>query len=72
MFKNEFQGGLSVEIFSANGKDPLNKWKNPALKRDYEKEVKGFIFMLEGSTTTAKLCFPTKDAKHQSLGLIQR
>nr|CAB3227123.1 uncharacterized protein C3orf67 homolog [Phallusia mammillata] len=71
MFKNEFQGGTHVDVFSANGKDPLNKWKNPALKRDFEKDVKGYIYILEGSTTTAKLQLPGKDSK-QSLSLIQR
>ncbi|CAK8682363.1 unnamed protein product [Clavelina lepadiformis] len=71
MFKNEYQGGPYVEVFSAGGKDPLANVRNVAAKRVYDKEVKGFIYYLEGSTTTSKLNFPIKDSK-QSLCLIQR
>uniref|UniRef100_H2YJI8 CFA20 domain-containing protein n=1 Tax=Ciona savignyi TaxID=51511 RepID=H2YJI8_CIOSA len=72
MFKNEFQGGPAVDVFCASGKDPLNKYKNPAVKRDYEKEVKGFVYVIEGTTTTARLKFPLAGSKQNSLGLVQR
>ncbi|XP_009861820.3 protein CFAP20DC [Ciona intestinalis] len=72
MFKNEFQGGPTVDVFCASGKDPLNKYKNPAVKRDYVKEVKGFVYVVEGTTTTARLKFPLAGQKQTSLGLTQR
>ncbi|XP_068109861.1 protein CFAP20DC isoform X2 [Hyperolius riggenbachi] len=74
MFKNEYQGGAFVEIFSAQGKDPVAKWKlsgSPsAIWKDFDKEVKSFVFVLEGSSQTIKMQLP-KDGK-QMLGLIQR
>ena len=41
MFKNEYQGGPCVEIFSANGRDPGSKWKLPSngLEKEFDKEV---------------------------------
>ncbi|XP_019392291.1 PREDICTED: uncharacterized protein C3orf67 homolog isoform X7 [Crocodylus porosus] len=74
MFKNEYQGGQFVEIFSAQGKNPGAKWKifgSPsAIWKEFDKEVKGFIFVLEGSSQTNKMQLP-KEAR-QTLGLIQR
>ncbi|XP_069499853.1 protein CFAP20DC [Ambystoma mexicanum] len=74
MFKNEYQGGAFVEIFSAQGKDPTAKWKllgSPsAIWKVFDKEVKTFVFVLEGSSQTNKMQLP-KDNK-QALGLIQR
>lgn len=53
------QGGPFVEIFSAQGKDPTHGWKvGSGIKREYEKDVKGFLYCLEGSTTTTKLQLP--------------
>lgn len=64
-----------MEILSAQGKDPLSKWKisggNNAVKRVYEKDVKSFVFYLEGSTATSKLQLP-KDGTKQALHLTQR
>lgn len=41
------QGGPFVEIFSAQGKDPTHGWKvGSGIKREYEKDVKGFLFFL--------------------------
>nr|XP_014344971.1 PREDICTED: uncharacterized protein C3orf67 homolog [Latimeria chalumnae] len=74
MFKNEYQGGQFVEIFSAQGKVPGAKWKlcgSPsAIWKDFDKEVKSFVYVLEGSSQTNKMQLP-KDSK-QTLGLIQR
>ncbi|XP_059571796.1 protein CFAP20DC isoform X8 [Alligator mississippiensis] len=74
MFKNEYQGGPFVEIFSAQGKNPGAKWKifgSPsAIWKEFDKEVKGFIFVLEGSSQTNKMQLP-KEAR-QTLGLIQQ
>ena len=41
MFKNEYQGGPCVEIFSASGRDPGSKWKLPStgLEKEFDKEV---------------------------------
>ncbi|XP_058418118.1 protein CFAP20DC isoform X8 [Diceros bicornis minor] len=74
MFKNEYQGGAFVEIFSAQGKNPGAKWKilgSPSvIWKEFDKEVKSFVFVLEGSSQTNKIQLP-KDSK-QILGLIQR
>ena len=70
MFKNEYQGGISVEILSPSGKNLFRKFKSHHAIREFDKDVKSFIYVLEGSTTVAKLQFPS-DSK-QLLGLIQR
>lgn len=59
-----FQGGPFVEIFTAQGKDPTHGWKvGPSgIKREYEKDVKGFLYCLEGSTTTTKMQLPKSKA----------
>ncbi|XP_075370348.1 protein CFAP20DC isoform X1 [Mycteria americana] len=74
MFKNQYQGGPFVEIFSAQGKNPAAKWKifgNPsAIWKEYDKEVKGFVFVLEGSSQINKMQLPKET--RQTLGLIQQ
>ncbi|XP_062852694.1 uncharacterized protein C3orf67 homolog isoform X2 [Trichomycterus rosablanca] len=73
MFKNEYQGGAVVEIFSAQGKDPVAKWKlsgQPSISKVFDKEVKGFVYILEGSSQTHRMQLP-KDGK-TPLVLIQK
>ncbi|XP_066207262.1 protein CFAP20DC isoform X6 [Saccopteryx leptura] len=74
MFKNEYQGGASVEIFSAQGKNPGSKWKilgSPSvIWKEFDREVKSFVFVLEGSSQTNKIQLPKENK--QILGLIQR
>ncbi|XP_043098174.1 uncharacterized protein C3orf67 homolog isoform X1 [Puntigrus tetrazona] len=74
MFKNDYQGGLTVDIFSAQGKDPVAKWKlhgrKSSITKVFDKEVKGFVYSLEGSSQTHKMQLP-KDSK-TTLGLIQK
>nr|XP_044991680.1 protein CFAP20DC isoform X1 [Jaculus jaculus] len=74
MFKNEYQGGAFVEIFSAQGKNPGAKWKilgSPSvIWKEFDKEVKSFVFVLEGSSQTNKIQLPQES--RQKLGLIQR
>ncbi|KFR12369.1 Uncharacterized protein C3orf67, partial [Opisthocomus hoazin] len=66
-------GGPFVEVFSAQGKNPEAKWKifgNPsAIRKEYDKEVKGFVFVLEGSSQN-KMQLPKKT--RQTLRLIQQ
>ncbi|XP_048343274.1 protein CFAP20DC [Sphaerodactylus townsendi] len=68
------KGGPFVEIFSAQGKNPGAKWKifgSPSVVgKEFDKEVKGFVFVLEGSSQTNKMQLP-KEIK-QTLGLIQQ
>uniref|UniRef100_A0A8D0DV36 CFAP20 domain containing n=1 Tax=Salvator merianae TaxID=96440 RepID=A0A8D0DV36_SALMN len=74
MFKNEYQGGPFVEIFSAQGKNPGKKWKifgSPSVVgKEFDKEVKGFVFVLEGSSQTNRMQLPKET--RQNLGLIQQ
>ncbi|KAK0680269.1 CF20D protein, partial [Pygoscelis papua] len=67
-------GGPFVEIFSAQGKNPGAKWKifgSPsAIWKEYDKEVKGFVFVLKGSSQINKMQLPKET--RQTLGLIQQ
>uniref|UniRef100_A0A8D2LGR4 Chromosome 3 open reading frame 67 n=1 Tax=Varanus komodoensis TaxID=61221 RepID=A0A8D2LGR4_VARKO len=68
------QGGPFVEIFSAQGKNPGTNWKvfgSPSvIGKEFDKEVKGFVFVLEGSSQTNKMQLPKET--RQNLGLIQQ
>ncbi|XP_041836257.1 uncharacterized protein C3orf67 homolog [Melanotaenia boesemani] len=74
MFRNNYQGGPVFELFSGQGKDPVAKWKlcgaPSAIYKEYNKEVKGFVYCLEGSSQTVKMQMPENGK--MSLGLIQR
>ncbi|KAL9838485.1 protein CFAP20DC [Geothlypis trichas] len=74
MFRNHYQGGAFVEIFSAQGKNPGAKWKifgNPsAISKEYDKDLKGFVFVLEGNSLINKMKLP-RETK-QTLGLVQQ
>ncbi|KAK3103082.1 hypothetical protein FSP39_016320 [Pinctada imbricata] len=64
------QGGPYFEVFTPQGKDSTASWKlNGSVKKVYDKEVKGNVCSLEGSSATTKMQLP-KD--RQSLTLIQR
>ncbi|XP_068451276.1 protein CFAP20DC isoform X2 [Clinocottus analis] len=74
MFNNTYQGGAVVEVFSGQGKDPVAKWKlyagPSAIHKEYNKEVKGFVYCLEGSSQRVKMQMPQNGK--MSLGLLQR
>ncbi|XP_024916039.1 protein CFAP20DC isoform X2 [Cynoglossus semilaevis] len=74
MFSRNYQGGAVVEIFSAQGKDPVAQWKlsggPSAIQKEYNKEVKGFVYCLKGSSQTVKMQMP--ENRKMSLGLHQR
>ncbi|XP_049894174.1 uncharacterized protein C3orf67 homolog isoform X1 [Epinephelus moara] len=74
MFRNNYQGGAVVEVFSGQGKDPVAKWKlcggPSAIHKEFNKEVKGFVYCLEGSSQTVKMQMP--ESGKTSLGLLQR
>ncbi|KAM9859356.1 protein CFAP20DC [Aulostomus maculatus] len=74
MFKNNYQGGAVVEVFSAQGKDPVAKWKlcgsQANIHKDFNKEIKGFVYSLEGSSQRVKMQLPENGK--MSLGLLQR
>ncbi len=70
MFKNQFQGGSHLDVFVASGKDPKLKVAN--VEREFNRDVKGYVYTVSGSTTSAKFQFPLKDAKQSTLSLNQR
>uniref|UniRef100_A0AAY4CI41 CFA20 domain-containing protein n=1 Tax=Denticeps clupeoides TaxID=299321 RepID=A0AAY4CI41_9TELE len=74
MFKHEYQGGPVFEIFSAQGKDPVAKWKlsggQSAIFKEFDKAIKSFVYILEGDSQTHKMQMP-RDGK-SALGLIQK
>ena len=68
-FAGTYQGGVSVELLSATGSNPLADWKVTGRpKKVYDKACKGYVFVLEGASTT-RLQLP-KDER-QPLGLQQ-
>ncbi|XP_077982814.1 protein CFAP20DC-like [Glandiceps talaboti] len=74
MFQNDYQGGPYFEVFSAQGKDTISKWKvvgsASAVKKVYDKDVKSYVVVVEGGSATTRIQMP-KDNKI-SLLLIQR
>mmetsp|Transcript_8258 Transcript_8258/g.16119 ORF Transcript_8258/g.16119 Transcript_8258/m.16119 type:complete len:681 (+) Transcript_8258:58-2100(+) len=71
MFERQYQGGSSVEILSASGRDPLDKWKvssKKQVRKIFEKGVRGFVFECGGSTS-AKMNLPRSE--RETLGLVQ-
>ncbi|KAM8915769.1 protein CFAP20DC isoform 2-T2 [Spinachia spinachia] len=74
MFRTNYQGGAVVEVFSGQGKDPVAKWKlcgGPSdIYKEYSREVKGFVYCLEGRSRPVKMQMPENEKS--SLGLLQR
>lgn len=66
MFKLAFHGGPAVEVFSPQGKNPLENWKITGnVQKSFDKEVKGSVWTLEGQS---KIQLPNNDKDF--LGLI--
>ncbi|ETV75829.1 hypothetical protein, variant [Aphanomyces astaci] len=66
-----YQGGDSVELLAAGGKDPAAPWKlTGKVRREYDKPSKVFLFTMEGSALATKMTLPKDSTK--SLGLTQR
>ena len=72
MFKNSFQGGSHVDVLVASGKDSLAKHKLTHVEREYNREVKGYIYSVAGSTTLARFQYPLREWKVSTLCLLQR
>ena len=55
-------------MFSAQGRDPLSKkckvtGSSSSIQKQYDKDVKSYVYVLEGEPTTTKIQFPKED-KH--------
>ena len=49
MFKNAFHGGPAVEIFSTQGKNPVEKWKvTGPIQKTFDSSIKGYIYTIDG------------------------
>ena len=59
MFKNSYQSGNSIELFTPGDKKRIWKVTGKTLPKVYEKSVKSFIVALEGSNI--KLSIPGND-----------
>ncbi|XP_028303181.1 protein CFAP20DC isoform X2 [Gouania willdenowi] len=74
MFRSNYQGGAVVELFTGHGNDPVANWKlcggSSAIHKEYDKEVKGFVYCLKGSSQTVKMQMPANGKT--PLGLLQR
>ncbi|KAM8868567.1 protein CFAP20DC isoform 1-T1 [Synchiropus picturatus] len=69
-----FQGAGGIELFSAKGSDPVGKWKlsgtSTSIRREYNKELRGLVYCLEGGCQTVKMQMPANEK--MSLGLVQQ
>lgn len=64
MFRNEYQGGAFVDVFSAQGRDPAAQWKlTGSVRKEFDKSIRGYAYVLEGgvSTTTTRMQLPKSD-----------
>ena len=64
-----------MEVFSGQGRDPLSKkcrvtGNASSIQKQYDKDVKSYVYILEGEPTTTKIQLP-KDDK-QTLFLLQK
>lgn len=64
-----------MEVFSAQGRDPISKkcrvtGNSANIHKQYDKDVKSYVYILEGEPTTTKIQLP-KDEK-QTLFLLQK
>ena len=58
------QGGAHVEVFSAQGRDPVSQWRLVGgVRKEYHKAVRGYVYCLEGgsSSTSTRMQFPRSD-----------
>ncbi|RHZ04654.1 hypothetical protein DYB37_003592 [Aphanomyces astaci] len=59
-----YQGGDSVELLAAGGKDPAAPWKlTGKVRREYDKPSKVFLFTMEGSALATKMTLPKDSTK---------
>lgn len=58
MFASSYQTGSSgVEVLSPGGTDPLKNFSSfGGLNRVYHKEVKGYVFVLSGGSSSLQCC----------------
>lgn len=67
MFKTAYQGGVSVEVFSTQDKKLQKAWKfSSNAKRIFSKDVKGYIYALEGDKGYMQMPTDDKTALHLS------
>jgi hypothetical protein len=59
MFKNSYQSGKAVELFSLNDKSRVWKVTGRTLPKEYDKSIKSSVLLLEGSNM--KLSIPSND-----------
>ncbi len=51
-----------MEVFSAQGRDPMARWKvSGTVKREYSKEVRGYVCVMEGGSSTTRIQLPKTD-----------
>ena len=53
-----------MEVFSAQGRDPVSQWKlTGSVKKDYDKSLKGYVYRMEGgsSTTSTRMQLPKNE-----------
>ena len=56
------QGGPHVEVFSAQGRDPVARWKlSGTIKKEYDRQVKGYVYVMEGGSSTTRMQLPRNE-----------
>ena len=68
MFKTAYQGGVALEVFSTQDKKLLKAWKaSGASKKVYSKEIKGYIYSMDGDKACMQL--PANDKTTLNLSM---
>ena len=51
-----------MEVFSAQGRDPVARWRlSGTIKKEYNKQVKGYVYVMEGGSSTTRLQLPKNE-----------
>lgn len=56
------KGSTHVEVFSAQGRDPVSRWQlSGPVRREYSKQLKGYTYVMEGDSSTTRMRLPKSD-----------
>ena len=65
------QGGSHVEVFSAQGRDPVAQWKlSGPVKREYDRQVRGYVYVMEGGSSTTRMQLPKSEKAMRKLAVV--
>jgi len=60
-----------VEVFSAQGRDPVAQWKlSGPVKREYDRQVRGYVYVMEGGSSTTRMQLPKSEKAMRKLAAV--